>query len=135
MWMELQVKKLNSLALKYDKELAAYDYKKQLEFSKFTVDDLNVKSVPIYDGIHRNKVMNRKKRKKAEERDLSSYVSNHSIFSYYGMYAISWLVVVFFHFFANVLLLSNLFIYFCHCPENKIHGACMEDFRGDSLSE
>lgn len=100
MWMELQVKKLNSLALKYDKELAAYDYKKQLEFSKFTVDDLNVKSVPVYDGIHRNKVMKRKKRKKAEERDLSSYVSKHSIFSYY---------------------------------ENKIHGACMEDFRGDSL--
>ncbi|KAH1156123.1 hypothetical protein AAZX31_18G233100 [Glycine max] len=82
-WLELQVKKLNSVALKYDKELAAYDHRKQLEFSKFSIDDLNVKSVPIYDGIHTNKVMKRKKRKKAEESDLSSYVSNHSIFSYY----------------------------------------------------
>ncbi|CAJ1827124.1 unnamed protein product [Sphenostylis stenocarpa] len=82
-WLELQVKKLNTLALKYDKELAAYDYRKQLEFSKLTIDDLNVKSVPIYDGIARNKIMKRKKRKKAEERDLSPYVSNHSIFSYY----------------------------------------------------
>ncbi|TKY65241.1 hypothetical protein E2542_SST08099 [Spatholobus suberectus] len=82
-WLELQVRKLNSIALKYDKELAAYDYKKQLEFSKFTVDDFNVKSVPIYDGIRRNKVMKRKKRNKAEEHDLSSYVSNHSLFSYY----------------------------------------------------
>lgn len=79
------MKKLNTLALKYDKELAAYDYRKQLEFSKFTIDDLNVKSVPIYDGIGTNKVMKRKKRKKAEERDVSSYVSTHSIFSYYGM--------------------------------------------------
>ncbi|KAK7340470.1 hypothetical protein VNO77_21174 [Canavalia gladiata] len=82
-WIELQLKKLNSLALKYDKELAAYDYRKQLEFSKFTVDDFNVKSVPISDGIRRNKVMKRKKRNKAEECDLSSYVSNHNIFSYY----------------------------------------------------
>ncbi|ESW11624.1 hypothetical protein PHAVU_008G045900 [Phaseolus vulgaris] len=82
-WLELQVKKLNTLALKYDKELAAYDYRKQLEFSKFTTDDRNVKSVPIYDGIGTNKVMKRKKRKKAEELDLSSYVSKHSIFSYY----------------------------------------------------
>jgi len=79
------VKKLNTLALKYDKELAAYEHRKQLEFSKFTIDDLNVKSVPIYDDIGRNKVMKRKKRNKAEERDLSSYVSKHNIFSYYGM--------------------------------------------------
>ncbi|XP_014496601.1 uncharacterized protein LOC106758176 isoform X2 [Vigna radiata var. radiata] len=82
-WLELQVKKLNTLALKYDKELAVYDHRKQLEFSKFTIDDLNVKSVPIYDGIGRNKVMKRKKRNKAEERNLSSYISKHSIFSYY----------------------------------------------------
>ncbi|XP_027352032.1 uncharacterized protein LOC113862925 isoform X3 [Abrus precatorius] len=82
-WIELQLKKLNSLALKYDTELAAYDYMKQLEFSKFSVDDFNVKSVPISDGNRRNKVMKRKKRNKAEERDLSSYMSSHSIFSYY----------------------------------------------------
>ncbi|XP_027352031.1 uncharacterized protein LOC113862925 isoform X2 [Abrus precatorius] len=39
--------------------------------------------LPISDGNRRNKVMKRKKRNKAEERDLSSYMSSHSIFSYY----------------------------------------------------
>lgn len=81
----MQLKKLNSQSMKYEKELAAYDYKKQLEFLKFAVDGFDVKSVPISDGSQRNKVMKRKKRKRAEECNLSSYVSNHSIFSYYGM--------------------------------------------------
>lgn len=84
-WIELHVKKLNSQALKYEKELAEYDYRKQLEFLKFSIDDFGVKSVPVSDSIYRNRVMKRKKRKRAEECDLSSYVSNHNIFSYYGM--------------------------------------------------
>ncbi|KAK7295303.1 hypothetical protein RJT34_18209 [Clitoria ternatea] len=82
-WIELQLNQLNSLAREYNKELEAYDYKKQLEFSKFSVDDFNVKSVPISDGYRRNKVMKRRKRSKAEECDSSSYMSNHCIFSYY----------------------------------------------------
>ncbi|KAJ1443685.1 hypothetical protein SESBI_00281 [Sesbania bispinosa] len=82
-WIELQLKKLNFQALKYEKELAAYDYKKEVEFSRFTMEGFGVKSVPISDGIYKNKVMKRKKRKRAEECDLSSYVSNHTIFSYY----------------------------------------------------
>ncbi|XP_061375913.1 uncharacterized protein LOC133318003 isoform X2 [Gastrolobium bilobum] len=82
-WLELQLKRLNSQAQKYNKELAAYDYRKKLEFSKFTVDGCGVKSVPISDGFCTDKVMKRKKRKRDEECDLSSYLSNHSIFSYY----------------------------------------------------
>ncbi|KAK7256421.1 hypothetical protein RIF29_29867 [Crotalaria pallida] len=82
-WIELQLKKLHSQELKYDKELAAYNYKKQLEFSKFTMDGFDVKSVPISNGFHKNKVMKRKKRKRAEEFDVSSYMSSHNLFSYY----------------------------------------------------
>ncbi|KAE9592185.1 hypothetical protein Lalb_Chr19g0126551 [Lupinus albus] len=82
-WLELKLKILHSQQLKYDKELSAYNYKRQLEFSKYTVDGFDVKSVPISNGIHRNKVMKRKKRKKGEECDVSSYMSNHNIFSYY----------------------------------------------------
>ncbi|KAL1360727.1 hypothetical protein HN51_006115 [Arachis hypogaea] len=82
-WLELQMRKLHSQEVKYQRELASYNYKKQLEFSKYAVDGFDVKSIPISTGIHRNKVMRRKKRKRAEESDLSSYVSNHNIFSYY----------------------------------------------------
>ncbi|XP_019461078.1 PREDICTED: uncharacterized protein LOC109360557 isoform X3 [Lupinus angustifolius] len=82
-WLELKLKILHSQQLKYDKELRAYNYKRQLEFSKYAVDGFDVKSVPISNGIHRNKVMKRKKRKKGEECDVSSYMSSHNIFSYY----------------------------------------------------
>ncbi|MED6195972.1 hypothetical protein PIB30_042850 [Stylosanthes scabra] len=82
-WLELQMRKLHAQEVKYDRELASYDYKKQLEYSKYAVDGFDVKSIPISIGIHRNKVMKRKKRKRVEESDISSYVSNHNIFSYY----------------------------------------------------
>ena len=106
-WLELQMRKLRSQELKYDKELEAYDYKKRLEFSKYAVDGFDVKSIPISNGIRRNKVMKRKKRKRAEECDLASYVSNHAIFSYYGMSFLGWL-----HFnLPNVFLPYNYIIF------------------------
>lgn len=84
-WIELQLRKLNSQAVKYEKEIAAYDDKKQGELLKYAVDGFDVKSVPKSDGIQSHKVMKRKKRRRTEECNLSSYVSSHSIFSYYGM--------------------------------------------------
>ncbi|GAU16478.1 hypothetical protein TSUD_167100, partial [Trifolium subterraneum] len=83
-WVELKLRKLNAIARKYEKEIAAYDQQKQLDFLKFAVDDFDVKSVPRSEGIQRHKVMRRKKRKRAEEEcDPSSYMSNHRLFSYY----------------------------------------------------
>lgn len=82
-WIELKIKKLNSQAQKYVKEIAAIDQQKQFDFFKFAIDDFGVKSVPRSEGIQRTKVMWRKNRKRAEECDLSSYMSNHCFFSYY----------------------------------------------------
>ncbi|XP_045811349.1 uncharacterized protein LOC123905690 [Trifolium pratense] len=82
-WVELKLRKLNAKARKYEKEIAAYDQQKLLDFLKFAVDDFDVKSVPRSEGIQRHKVMRRQKRKRAEECDPSLYMSNHRLFSYY----------------------------------------------------
>ncbi|RDX76803.1 hypothetical protein CR513_43165, partial [Mucuna pruriens] len=83
-WIELKLKQLQSQARKYEKELAAYNYRKQRDFAHLTLDDSNIKSVPMSGWMHRNKVMKRNKRKQVEEKcDLASYMSNHSLFSYY----------------------------------------------------
>lgn len=85
-WIELQMKQLQSQARKYEKELAAYNHSKQLDLAHFTLEDSNIKSIPISDRMHRNKVMKRNKRKRVEEQcDIELYMSNHSLFSYYGM--------------------------------------------------
>ncbi|CAI8585458.1 unnamed protein product [Vicia faba] len=60
-WVELQLKQLKSQERKYAKELAALDYTQDI-----------------------NKDMKRKKRRRVEENcDLASYMSNHTLFSYY----------------------------------------------------
>ncbi|CAK8540593.1 unnamed protein product [Lathyrus sativus] len=82
-WLEIQLRKLNSQAKKYEEAIAAYDQQKQLRFLIPAGDDFNIKSLPKIDGIQRNEVMMRKKRKRVEECDLSSYMSNHCLFSYY----------------------------------------------------
>ena len=85
-WIELHLKQLQSQALKYDKELAAYNYTKQLDFAHLTLDGFDIKSVPISGRMHRNKLMKRNKRNRVEEKcDLASYMCNHSLFSYYGL--------------------------------------------------
>lgn len=85
-WIELQIKELQSQALKYDNELAVYDQRKQLEFQNFTLDDIDAKSLPFSSQILRKKVMKRKKRKRVEETiDITTYMSQHNLFSYYGM--------------------------------------------------
>lgn len=93
-WIELQLKQLQSQALKYDKELAAYDHRKQHKFANFILDGFGTKSIPFSGSTGRNKVMMRKKRKRVEEKyDLTSYMSNHSLFSYYGMNFLGWKVM------------------------------------------
>ncbi|KAK7386131.1 hypothetical protein VNO78_26118 [Psophocarpus tetragonolobus] len=84
-WIELQMKQLQSQTRKYEKELAMYDYNtKQLYFANLTLDGSNIKSVPISGRMLVNKVMKRNKRKRVEEKcDITSYMSNHSLFSYH----------------------------------------------------
>ena len=85
-WIEVQLKQLKSQALRYNEELALYNRRKQHEFANYSLDNFGTKTVPFSGSIGRNKVMKRKKRERVEaECDLASYMSNHSLFSYYGM--------------------------------------------------
>lgn len=122
-WIELQMKQLQSQARKYEKELAAYNHSKQLDLAHFTLEDSNIKSIPISDRMHRNKVMKRNKRKRVEEQcDIESYMSNHSLFSYYGM--------SFLYLLQYLLLTSFCFIIFsCLFPEKTDCTAdtCLKD--------
>ncbi|KAK9273936.1 hypothetical protein L1049_018748 [Liquidambar formosana] len=83
-WLELQIKEFQSLALKYDRELADYDQRKHIQLENFTFEGFGVKSLPFTSRIHRKKVMKRKKRKRVEHAiDIASYMSHHNLFSYY----------------------------------------------------
>ncbi|KAK7350432.1 hypothetical protein VNO77_09068 [Canavalia gladiata] len=46
-WIELKLKQLQSQAHKYEKDLAAYNHTKQLDFAHLTLDGSDIKSVPI----------------------------------------------------------------------------------------
>lgn len=83
-WTELQIKELQSRALKYDRELAEYDLRKQVELEESTLGDFDSKSQPFYCQSRRNQIMKRKRRKRVEETtDLASYMSCHNLFSYH----------------------------------------------------
>ncbi|KAK8710417.1 hypothetical protein V6N13_145741 [Hibiscus sabdariffa] len=83
-WLELQLKELNSRALRYDREIAEYDQGKKFEYEKIAFQGLDVKSQPFPGQAQRKKVMKRRKRKQIEDTaDLASYMSCHTIFSYY----------------------------------------------------
>lgn len=83
-WLELQMKLLESQAHKYYKELEALNYTKQVDYAHLTLDSSDIKSVPISGRMHKTKIMKRKNRKRVEKNcDLASYMSNHTLFSYY----------------------------------------------------
>uniref|UniRef100_A0A2P2K8E5 Uncharacterized protein n=1 Tax=Rhizophora mucronata TaxID=61149 RepID=A0A2P2K8E5_RHIMU len=82
-WIELQIKELQSQALKYNKELVDHEHKKQFDFETFLVEGFHAKSHPFSSCAER-KVMKRKKRKKLEETtDIGTYMRQHNLFSYY----------------------------------------------------
>lgn len=85
-WIELQIKELHLQALKYDRELAEYGHRRQLEFENRLAEGCGAKSLPLNCQVKRNHVMERKKRRRVEDTtDLASYMSTHNIFSYHGM--------------------------------------------------
>lgn len=85
-WIELQIKELQSQALKYDRELAEYDERKEFEFGRLMSENFGTKSLPFSRQMQRDRVMKRKKRKRVEETaDVASYMAHHNLFSYYGM--------------------------------------------------
>ncbi|KDP32028.1 hypothetical protein JCGZ_12489 [Jatropha curcas] len=83
-WIELQIKEFQSQALKYDRELAEHEQRKQFDYGTFLIEGIDAKSTPFSSCTKRNKVMKRKKRKRIEEAtDISSYMLQHNLFSYY----------------------------------------------------
>jgi hypothetical protein len=135
-WIELQIKELQSQALKYDSELAVYDQRKQLEFQNFTLDDIDAKSLPFSSQILRKKVMKRKKRKRVEETiDITTYMSQHNLFSYYGMKLQILICAVPFFFWPSISIIHGFPFSFFLCFPGKKRSAAdaapMEDDCGN----
>lgn len=86
-WVELQIRRFKSQALKYDLLLAKNNQRKQLKLEDFKVEDLGAKSLPFPSHTRQEKVMKRKKRKRVEDTiDKAAYMAHHNLFSYFGTY-------------------------------------------------
>ncbi|KAL6631083.1 hypothetical protein ACP70R_028423 [Stipagrostis hirtigluma subsp. patula] len=82
-WLELRMKDLQSQVSKYDKELSVLKHEKELQTKMIELDCSSSRSVPFSSHCCR-KTMKRRRRKKNEEKmDASSYISNHTVFSYF----------------------------------------------------
>ncbi|XVF65796.1 hypothetical protein PTKIN_Ptkin09bG0279200 [Pterospermum kingtungense] len=82
-WSELRIKEIESQALKYSREISAYDQRKSSGIDQSTVEDCGSKSLPFSNQHYRKKALKRRKRKKIEETiDITSYMSSHNLFSY-----------------------------------------------------
>lgn len=91
-WVELQIRKLLSQALKYDMQLAAHKQGKQLKSKDITVVNLDGKSLALPTHAQREKVMKRKKRMRVEDTiHKAAYMAQHNLFSYFGILLFSFL--------------------------------------------
>ncbi|XP_075519254.1 uncharacterized protein LOC142553128 isoform X1 [Primulina tabacum] len=83
-WTELQIRKFESQARKYDKELEEYGRRKNDQLQNPSFEGLGVKSLHFTSSNPRNGVYMRKKRKRTEDSmDIASYMSRHNLFSYH----------------------------------------------------
>lgn len=83
-WTELRIKEIESQALKYSRALAVYEQEKVPAHDP-TMEDFFSKTFPFSSQYYRRKAMKRRKRKKIEDAiDISSYMSHHNLFSYFG---------------------------------------------------
>ncbi|KAM7508840.1 hypothetical protein LguiA_019293 [Lonicera macranthoides] len=83
-WVELQIKKFQSQAKNYDTELAEMNQRKQCRLENLKSEGIGGKSLPFSNNCRREKVMQRKKRKRVEDTtDVAAYMSHHNMFSYY----------------------------------------------------
>ncbi|XP_050212760.1 uncharacterized protein LOC126664423 isoform X2 [Mercurialis annua] len=80
-WTELKIKEVESRALKYARELAVYEERKQIYQTPY--DGFCSKLSPFSNQCYRRWARKRRKRKRIEEKtDTTVYVSQHSLFSY-----------------------------------------------------
>lgn len=83
-WVELQIKKFQSQAIKYDKQLQKHNQTEPLKHGNFESEGLCAKSMPFSPNSQREKPMKRKKRKRHEESDTQVYMAQHNLFSYFA---------------------------------------------------
>ncbi|GAA0175505.1 hypothetical protein LIER_28666 [Lithospermum erythrorhizon] len=81
-WVELQIKKLNMQERNYAKELTKYEQEESFQVERPT--DICSREVPFSDGRRTHQVLKRRKRKRIEDIvDVTTYMSQHNLFSYY----------------------------------------------------
>ncbi|KVH88118.1 hypothetical protein Ccrd_024495 [Cynara cardunculus var. scolymus] len=80
-WVELQIKKFQSQAIKYDKQLKKHYQTEPVKHGNFELEGLCAKSMPFSHNSQREKPMKRKKRKRHEESDTEVYMAQHNLFS------------------------------------------------------
>lgn len=104
-WVELQIKKLQSRAQLYDRELEVYDEKKQTQLDDSTVV-YGTKSLPFSQKTAKPEVFRRRKRRRTEATaDVAAYMLQHNLFSCYGR---------------NVYLLLSNFFLCCFLPVKNL---------------
>uniref|UniRef100_A0ACD5TA78 Uncharacterized protein n=2 Tax=Avena sativa TaxID=4498 RepID=A0ACD5TA78_AVESA len=81
-WLELRMKDLQSQLSRYDRELAVLKHEKELQTKMIELDCSSSRSVPFSSHCCR-KTMKRRRRKRNEENNAASYISTHTILSYY----------------------------------------------------
>ncbi|CAN6360372.1 unnamed protein product [Urochloa humidicola] len=82
-WLELRMKDLQSQVSKYDKELATLKHEKELQTKMIELDCSSSRSVP-FSSLCCRKTLKRRRRKRNEDKmDASSYISNHTVLSYF----------------------------------------------------
>lgn len=98
-WIELRMNECQSQALKYDKKLAAYSQRKLHNLRQAGSENSAARLVSLSCRNDRKQVMKRKRRKRLEDTsDLSSYMSQHNLFSYYGTHCSDYYTCVVFNF-------------------------------------
>lgn len=83
-WVELQLRKFQSLAIDYEKEIEKYNQTKHLKYGNFVLEDRCAKSMPFFHDSQREKPLKRKIRKNHEETDTEAFMSQHNLFSYFA---------------------------------------------------
>ncbi|KAK9065406.1 hypothetical protein SSX86_016789 [Deinandra increscens subsp. villosa] len=94
-WVELQLRKFESMAIVYDREIEKYNQTKQLKYNNFELEGHCAKSIPFLHDSQRRKLMKRKIRKRHEESDTQVYMSLHNLSLYLGTYPYNYSFVYF----------------------------------------
>lgn len=89
-WVELQLRKFQSMAIMYDKEIEKHNQAKRLKYKNFDSEGGCAKSMPYFHDSQREKLMKRKIRKRPEEWDPEVYTSQHNLFSFFGIFTFNY---------------------------------------------